>query len=634
MNIIPKRQPVEFDTECYPDWWLFKVWLPDGRMYSIPRTRDTPLNTEAVQWFIDNFTLYSFNGDNYDEPMVTLAMSGADNWQLKQANDAIIKGGLKRWDFYKTYGLERQRLRNLDHVDLMEPTPGVRIGLKTYMGRMHCQQLQDLPYSPDEPTTPQMRADLDKYCGNDLDGNRTLRNTIQSRLDLRVSLSEQYGVDLRSKSDAQMAEAIIKAKLGFQPEKRIVPHGYQFRYTPPEYIKFASKQLQDALRIITEADFVVNDIDQIRSIPGEDVIDADGKKINTGILMPLELKDLVMRIGGSKYKLGIGGLHSQEESVSYHTDDMHEIRLDDVASYYPSLILNLAITPEQLGPRFQEVYREIYDTRLDAKAKVKSGIVIAVVDGVEISLVATADGLKIVLNGTFGKLANKYSIMFAPELLIKITLTGQLCLLMLIESLERNGISVVSANTDGIVTRTPRGREWLRDQAIKYWSLVTGLTMEADVVKSLYCQSVNSYVCIFTDGTHKGKGYFAESGVLNNVHPSQDIVADSVINYLKTGKRLDESIHACQNIRQFLIIRAVKGGGTYNDEYLGKTVRWYYARGEQRAIHYKTSGNKVAGSAGARPLMTLPASFPFDVDYGRYHAEAVKLLATLGVIYG
>lgn len=635
-----KRPPAEVDTECYPDWWLFKIWLPDGQQYSIDMHAGKPLAVDAIQWFADNFTWYTFNGDNYDEPMITLAMSGADNWQLKQANDRIITGGLKRWDFYRAYGLER--IRNLDHVDVMEVAPGVRVGLKTYAGRMHSRKMQDLPYNPNEPTTWPMRVNLDTYCSNDLQVTRDLRTTVAKRLQLREAMGERYGVDLRSKSDAQMAEAIIKARLPFIPEKRQILHGFTFQYEPAPFIRFSTPELQQAYELIKRAVFTVNDVDQLRTAPGEEVYDTDGKKIKTGIIMPPELKALVITIGGNQYQLGIGGLHSKESAVQYHGPGL---RMDDVASYYPSLILNLGIEPAQLAGHLQPIYRAIYNERLDAKAKVKKGIVIAVIDGVEISLVAIDGGFKIVLNGTFGKLGSKYSIMYAPEQLIKVTLTGQLALLMLIESLHLAGVQTASANTDGLVTLCPPGREWLRDSCIKYWAATTGLTMESDDIAHLYARDVNNYLAIWPNGEHKGKGIFAASGVDNNVHPEKDIVADAVIAYLKHGTPLAQTIRACNDIRQFLVIRSVKGGGVYNagadadcvgaDEptYLGKTVRWYYAAGETRAIHYKTRGNKVAGSTGARPLMELPDTMPSDVDYAFYEADAVKMLASVGVAY-
>lgn len=630
---LPKRPPVDMDTECYPDWWLIKFWMEDGRFYSFERTAAQPLNIDAVKWFVQNFTMYSFNGDNYDIPMISLALSGADNRTLKQANDAIIVGGLRRWDFYRAYGV--QEPAGLDHVDLMEPTPGVRIGLKTYMGRMHCAKLQDLPYSPNELTTPDMRRNLDLYCGNDLDGNRNLRTTIAKRLALRVRLSERYGVDVRSKSDAQMAEAVFKARLSFVPDKRYVPHGYQFQYTPPDYIRFSTPELQAALEVIRAAWFVVYDVDQIKTGESEDIFDTDGKKIKTGVKMPPELKKLVITIGGTQYKLGIGGLHSQEKSVQFHTIiGKHTIRMDDVTSYYPSLIINLAIKLGLTGEEGQKLYQEFRADRVAAKVKLK-GMVVATGEYDDVETIV--EGLKIFLNGTFGKLFSKYSIFYSPEGGIATTLTGQLSLLMLIESLTLNGVPVISANTDGIVTLCPVGREWLRDGCISYWSKITNLGMESTYARSLYARDVNSYVLIEADGSVKRKGAFAETGVLagsQGANPEKDIVADAVVAYLKDGTPLINTIRGCNDLRKFLVIRTVKGGGTYEGQgYLGKTVRWYYAAGEQRHISYSTNGNKVAGSAGARPAMDLPEAMPADVDFDRYHADAVKMLETLGMSY-
>lgn len=643
------RPYLECDTECYPDWWLIKFYLPDGSFFGFERTAERELDRDAVQWFIDRFTLVTFNGDNYDAPMISLAMSGATNHQLKAANDNIIVGGLKRWDFYDAYGVRPPFA--LDHVDIMEVAPGVRIGLKAYMGRMHAPTIEDLPYSPSEPTTPPMRKHLDVYCGNDLVGTRMLRETCQSRLDLRIDVGNRYDIDLRSKSDAQMAEAIIKSQLGFIPDKRVVPHGYQFQYQVPEFIKFSTPEMQTMLETVRNAWFTVNDIDQIRhgAAPGEELIDTDGKKIKTGVRMPPELKALI-DFGGSKYQFGIGGLHSTEAKQIYKTImGVQTISDHDVKSYYPSLIILLGMFPAQLGARFLEIYIETYKERLSAKdravlekasAAYKSG------DKTQHKYWSTiADGLKIVLNGTFGKLFSKYSIMFAPELGIQVTITGQLCLCMLVEMLTQCGIRVISANTDGIVLCTPVGREWLRDACVKRWEKQTGLEMEATFYTAIYSQSVNSYVAFKPDGEVKRKGAFAESGVLAGsagAHPDKDICAEAVIEYLKSGKPLAQTIRECQDIRKFVSIRAVKGGGVWHPRdadgcmqetpvYLGKTVRYYYAAGVVDPIRYASNGNMVAGSTGAHPAMKLPEVLPSNIDYDRYTADAVKMLGTLGV---
>ena len=626
--------------------------------FSIHDEDPTPLNIAAIQWFIENYTILTFNGDHYDVPMISLALTGASTRALYEANNNIIKGGLKSWDFYRSYGIEKPR--GLDHVDIMEVAPGVRIGLKAYMGRAHAPTIQDLPFVPGVRLNAAQREETDLYCGNDLYGNRILRELCAERLALREEIGEEYGIDVRNKSDAQTAEAIIKSQLGFVPEKRMVPHGYTFNYEPPEHIQFTTLLLQGVLDTVRCAQFVVYDVDQLRGTDSaEEIVDSDGKKIKTGVKMPPELKAMEIAIGTSRYQFGIGGLHSKEDGVQHHTVmGVSTVREDDVKSYYPSLILLLKMFPMQLGQRFLEIYEHEYRSRLAAK---------------EAGLKTKSDGKKIVLNGTFGKLFSKYSIMFAPELGIRVTITGQLCILMLIEMLERCGVSVVSANTDGIVTKCPVGFEWLRDSCIAYWQSITGLEMEHSYIKSLYAQSVNSYVAFGMDGKVKRKGFFAESGVVvgtSGAHPDKDICAEACIEYLRSGKRLEETIRACQDIRKFLSIRAVKGGGVYYpkslgprekviDEfgavYLGKIVRWYYARGSEECIHYMEKkptkkqladyinngtpipfverGAKVAGTQGAIPCMTLPDSFPENVDYEHYLQDAIDMLGTVGVGY-
>src|SRR5665648_505827 len=110
----------------------------------------------------------------------------------------------------------------------------------------------------------------------------------------------------------------------------------------------------------------------------------------------------------------------------------------DCTSYYPSIILGLRLYPTHMGDCFLEVYETIVNKRLEAKRN-KDKVV--------------ANALKITINGSFGKLGSKYSNLYAPDLLIQVTLTGQLALLMLIEMIEGIGISIVSGNTDGIVIK-------------------------------------------------------------------------------------------------------------------------------------------------------------------------------------
>ena len=75
--------------------------------------------------------------------------------------------------------------------------------------------------------------------------------------------------------------------------------------------------------------------------------------------------------------------------------------------------------------------------------------------------------MEVVVNGTFGKLGNMFSIIYSPDLLFQVTLTGQLTLLLLIERLELAGVRVVSANTDGIVIKCHRTLKATMERIIK-----------------------------------------------------------------------------------------------------------------------------------------------------------------------
>jgi hypothetical protein len=80
-------------------------------------------------------------------------------------------------------------------------------------------------------------------------------------------------------------------------------------------------------------------------------------------------------------------------------------------------------------------------------------------------------------------------------------------------------------------------------------------------------------------------------------------------------------------VRKFLTVRTVKGGAIdQHGAYLGKAVRWYYARGVEGALRYKLNGYTVPRSEGARPLMELPDALPYDIGFDWYENEALQIL--------
>lgn len=235
---------------------------------------------------------------------------------------------------------------------------------------------------------------------------------------------------------------------------------------------------------------------------------------------------------------------------------------------------------------------------------------------------------KITINGSFGKLGSKWSVMYSPTLLIQVTVTGQLALLMLIEALEANGIPVVSANTDGVVIKCPTERQGDLDAIIHEWETRTGFETEETRYAALYSRDVNSYVAIKHDGQVKTKGVFATSGLMKN--PTNTVVVDAVVAKLTKGTPISDTIMACDDIRKFLTVRTVAGGAEQGGKYLGKVVRWYYSTRSPGPVTYRSNGNKAARSDGSRALMVLPDGMPEDLDFDWYIREAESILQEVG----
>jgi hypothetical protein len=606
------REELIVDVECFPNYFLACFTsVQTGAVFGVEMVEEgPPLNTSLLGWILSNFLTIGFNSKSYDVPICQLAVAGLNNRQLKAATNRIIQDDQRSYDVMRAF---KVKPFDLDHIDLIEVAP-LRGSLKAYAGRLHVRKMQDLPFHPDTELTPDQITIVRWYCVNDITNTAALRECLRKHIELRYQLSGEYGVDLRSRSDAQVAEAVISAELtrllGKKPEKPTIPIGTIYQYRVPEFIRYESALMNWALDVVRSAMFVV---------------DHNGR-----IAMPEVIDALNLDINGSVYRMGIGGLHSSEQTIAHHSDEQYVLIDKDVTSYYPYIILNCGLAPRHLGKYFLDVYRSIVERRVAAKALDKKGPV--------------AESLKIVVNGSFGKLGSKWSILYSPDLMIQVTITGQLSLLMLIERLELAGIHVVSANTDGIVIKCPREARTRLDAIVRGWEEDTGFETEESVYAALYSRDVNNYIAVTEDGKTKNKGAYSNPWSTDRnlaerlrKNPTATICVEAVEAYLTKRVPLFVTINACREIAKFVSVRTVKGGAVkvWEDgrvEYLGKVVRWYYGTGTGGELVYAGSGNKVPRSDGAMPLMELPTEFPPDVDLEWYEAEATRILQDIGAL--
>jgi hypothetical protein len=611
-----------------------------------------------------DITFVSFNGIGFDTPVMSAAASGVPTYLVKRLATQLIEDTVSYWDAHKSFDFKPMKF---DHIDISEVAPGVRISLKAYAGRMGYPTMQDMPIPHDVDPTPDQYPMIEEYCFNDCGVTKALFLTQQTELDLRREISAEHNIDVRSKSDAQVAEAVLKKVCGLGGNSKTVK---LVRYTAPEFIKTDSPLINDIIAKMNAHEFTIN-------------------MANGQLESPDFLKEPV-KIGCGSYQLGVGGVHStHDEVVCVWATEYVKVSDVDVASYYPKIMLEAGFMPKfegNKGELFIEAYRKIYNTRVAAKRAGNKKV---------------SNSLKILLNGTFGKLGSKYAAFYSPDLLLAVTLTGQLNLICLIHELEKQvGVLVQSANTDGIcIVYPPDLRDFVLD-TVQQNSTRTGFEYEETSYGVIALANVNNYIAITNDadvalispteqiayskqkgGKAKRKGLFASTDPKENPlylmkNPTMEVCSNLAVDYLRDGTHPRDGIAKYTNMKDYVAIRAVKGGGIQFDHFdevdnwvlvedkgtkdnvwfsattgkstirkskphpveigaggepFGRVARWYMTTDKIPPISYVGSGNNVPKTEGARVCMTLPTELPKDIDFDWYVKESLSMLKLMGV---
>lgn len=624
-----------FDTECYPNYFLVGFMHKEsGKYVALEITPNSHFDLNVLDWIINNFRLVGFNSLKYDIIMIALALRGYGCARLKECSNLIVGNrdeGIEGLTPYEAEKYFKLRIPKVDHIDLIEVCP-LQGSLKLYAARLHAKRIQDLPFDHNKDLSYEEAQILKNYClASDIPATNLIFDELAEQIKLRYELSNKYNTDLRSKSDAQIAEASfieeIKRITGRKVQDHGIKFGEEFQYIVPDFIKFQTPMMQRILHDIANAKFRTD----AAGAPvwpeglGEQEKGRDGK-----LRWVLKVK-----IANTLYTMGMGGLHSNEKTVAHRASEDEEIHDDDVESYYPKIILNQRLYPKHIGEVFLQVYSGFVSDRVGAKNAFKQLK--------ELIYKIVSDSLKIVINGSFGKLGSFYSKIYAPDLMLQVTLSGQLCLLMLIEQLELNSISVISANTDGIVTKPKKNQLELKEKILENWRNITEFKTERTDYSALYSRDINNYIAVKTPDPKTGKVKLKFKGAYLNPwidpelaifrfhkNPKTTICIEAVERLIISGEPVELTIQECKDINKFISVQNVGGGAHNNGVFLGKVARWYYALGETGTINAVGTNNKVSDSEGAKPLMDLPDCFPNDIDYEWYIKKANTILHDIG----
>lgn len=548
-----------FDIEVFKNFFcctFVKVDKSDIQQFVI--WKDTDDRYKLFKFLKTNPFLISFNGLSYDLPIIRYIRDYKGRNILSDISSlsSRLVSNKRNVDDEEIKSLRYPREFDYIHQDLMAMMNFVRngVGLKQCAVNLRWHRIQDLPLKYDSLIDSYKDVELIlDYNKNDTLITIELYNhplVTEYRL-LRENLVDEYGYEILSAAKSIMANIMMETM--YERETGIPKKVFKTQRTNRDVIyfkdvifpnvEFQSKELKDFHQRLLQVS--VNAYDDY------------------GFSESLFFK-------GNKYNIGIGGLHSDEKPAKYGSGNSEKIISMDVSSFYPAIMCEYNVKPEHLENEFIFILDRVRKERVAAK---KSG------DKIK------AESYKILINSEFGKLRFPDYWLYDPLCLLKVTLNGQLFLLMLIEQMELAGMRCISANTDGCEILVPVGKEEVVSQLAKMWEKQTIMELEFNTYHLLVKKDVNNYIAVDEKGKVKEKGAAFLTEVNLEKGYKSPILAKAIRNYFTKNTPVEETIYKSQDILDFCIsqkmgegfVAELKENGKIQQ--LQKTNRFYVSIG-------------------------------------------------------
>lgn len=477
----------------------------------------------------------------------------------------------------------------------------LRVGLKEIQVTMQYKNVQEF-VTDWQADLPESQIDsMIEYNINDVNSTEELLNRCKKDIDLRIAIEDEYGVRVLSKDGVNIGMKILT-------QKYLEKTGQTW---------WDIKDLRSPMSVIPLRAVILPFIKYDSPILQKVLADMKSQIVSPG-RKGYENKFV---FEGLQYSVGVGGIHSvNKPEIIIPKED--ELLIDiDVASLYPSMLIEYGFYPKHLGPEFLEVYKQIKDERIEAKHngnKVKN------------------ETLKLALNGLSGNLQNEHNFCYSPFAVMQIRINGQLLLLMLAEKLTQLGCRIVQANTDGLFVLLKKDVYSKVNKVCRDWEQLTKLTLEEERFKAMYQYAINDYFAIAEDDSVKEKGMFITTVKLGK-GLTPKIIPKAVINFFKNGVSVEETIKGCQDIKDFLM--SEKTGKQWHVEYNNKeqqrTNRFYAST--NGAYLWKWKGEDTRQyqnmlTASGVTLLNYLDDKPIEerkINYRYYIMEAYKIIREL-----
>lgn len=434
----------------------------------------------------------------------------------------------------------------------------LRVGLKEIQVTMQYPNVQEFVCDWTKPLPLEDFDSMIDYNINDIESTSELLNRCKKDVDLRIAIEDEYGVRVLSKDGVNIGMKILT-------QKYLEKTGLTW---------WDIKDLRSPMSVIPLKDVILPFIKYDSPILQRVLEDMKNQIVSPG-RKGYENKFVFNNL---RYSVGVGGIHSvNSPEIIIPRDD--EMLIDiDVASLYPSMLIEYEFYPRHLGKEFLEVYKQIKDERIEAKHngdKVKN------------------ETLKLALNGLSGNLQNEHNFCYSPFAVMQIRINGQLLLLMLAEKLTQIGCRIVQANTDGLFVLLKKDAYSKVNSICREWEQLTKLTLEEDRFKAMYQYAINDYFAITEDNKVKEKGMFITAVKLGK-GLTPKIIPKAVISFFKDGILVEDTIKNCTDIRDFLM--SEKTGKQWHVEYMNeeqqRTNRFYASTNGGYLWKWKDTGHK------------------------------------------
>ena len=476
----------------------------------------------------------------------------------------------------------------------------LRVGLKTMQVTMHYKNVQEYSGDFGAPIPIDMIDEMIAYNINDVESTTELLNRLQPDIELRLFIEKEHGIDCLSMDSVKMAETFLLQK--FSEKSGIPKDVIREMRSPMDYIP-----LKDVI-----LPFIKYKNPKLQSVLEEMKEQVVYSKERKGYEKKFVLSNVV-------YSIGVGGIHTIHTPKIFLPKADEFIGHADVASMYPSLLIEYGFGPRQGGEIFRELFAQLKAERLEAKhtgQKVKNAF------------------LKIVLNSPTGKMQQEVSWMYDPFNVFRIRINGQLILLLLVDRLLSLGCEIIQCNTDGVVYRAKNGLKQAISDAIKEVESLTRLEFESDEYEAFYQYAINDYFGVLKGGEIEEKGMFITKNKLGK-GLAPVVIPKAVINYFTKGQSIEEFVKSDTDIRDFLMSQAVdKKFSVIHGETHIQRINRFYASTDGPYLFKKDEKDvdKVSNMLTKSGVTILNELYDTTVEgrninYRYYISEAKKIVA-------